>query len=151
MFFVKNIFFKNFLTIFMGLVLLGLFLIPNISFAEVDNSIQNILSEGIVHCGKGSDLANADDACRFTDLYILINRLVVFGLFLVIPIGTISIAIAGFKLILFSDNETERKKAKEIIKWVVIGMVMSLAAWLIIDTIVDALVNRSEFTPPEGF
>jgi len=147
MIFVKNIISKNYLTVFIGLFILSLFLVPQLSFAEVDNSIQNILSEGLVHCGK----AGQDSACRFTDLYVLINRLVVFGLFLVIPIGTISIAIAGFKLILFSDNEGERKKAKDIIKWVVIGMVMALAAWLIIDTIVDALVNREQFTPPEGF
>ena len=81
----------------------------------------------------------------------LIARVIDFALFyLVVPLATISIAVAGFRMIVGGDKPGERDKAKEIMLSVVIGIVVAFGAWLIINTVLKFLVagNDGNFNPP---
>lgn len=139
----NNIFVKTFLVLAVSFIAF----FPLITDAqESEQTAQEIERQGLVHCGRG------DVMCTFTDLFILVERIITFGLFvLALPLATISIAVAGFKFIVAGDNSGERQKAKEILINVVIGLVLAFAAWIIVDTIVDALVETESVTDERGF
>ena len=67
---------------------------------------------------------------------------------IIIPIAVISIAVAGFKMIIQSDKEKARTEAKEILIAVFIGLFVAFAAWLIIKVILTTLVDKDVFDPP---
>jgi len=78
----------------------------------------------------------------------LIDNGIDFMLFyLAIPLATLSIAIAGFKLIMSGANPGERDKAKKIMWYAIIGLLIAFTAWLIIDLILKALISGN-FNPP---
>jgi hypothetical protein len=77
--------------------------------------------------------------CTFEKIKDLVNRVILYIIYLTIPIGAIMFAYAGFLLLTKGSSEEARTKAKGIFINVVIGVVVILAAFLIIKTILDAL------------
>lgn len=74
--------------------------------------------------------------CNFEALMALINKVIYFLLvYFATPLAAIIFAYAGFLLIFSSANEHNKSKAKSIIGKVILGYVIALAAWLIINTI----------------
>lgn len=81
------------------------------------------------------------DNCGFNDLMALVNRVIKFILFdMVIPIAAIMFAYAGF-LLVFAGGEAAgaRTKAKGIFLNAVLGLIIAVAAFLIIRTILSIL------------
>lgn len=79
----------------------------------------------------------------------LLHNLITFLLlYIAIPLATLSIAIAGFKFILSGSNPGQRESAKKIFWFAFIGLLIAFAAWLIVDTIIEALVEKDNFNPP---
>ncbi len=78
--------------------------------------------------------------CDFTYVMLLINNIIEFLLFyLATPLAGLALCYAGW-LMLFSGGSSEKlTKAKAIIKNVVIGYIIALAAWLIVSTIFKQL------------
>jgi Co/Zn/Cd efflux system component len=69
----------------------------------------------------------------------IVQRVLGFLLILILPIAAIIFAYVGF-LFLTSGGSTETKtKAKGVLVKVLIGIVLVLAAWLIVKTIVTSL------------
>jgi len=94
--------------------------------------------------GIQNPLGNGTDSfCKLVKL--LLNVIIIFG----IPIATLFLVYAGFKLILARGNPEELKKARENLMWVIIGIGIFLGAWLlgqvIANTIIDLNVNISGF------
>ena len=75
--------------------------------------------------------------CDFNQLMNLVNTVIHFILFdLAIPIAAIMFAYAGFLLVTAGgEAASARTKAKSIFTNAVIGLVIAVAAWLIIRTI----------------
>jgi hypothetical protein len=91
------------------------------------------LSEGLVPCdGLG-------DPCTYNKLIELIQRIMKFIFILIIPIAAIAFTYAGFLLLFQGSNPEKRKHARDILIKVVIGIVIVLAAWLIVKTILVSL------------
>ena len=79
--------------------------------------------------------------CDFNALMALVNRVIHFVLFdMVIPIAAIMFVYAGF-LIIIEGGEAAgaRTKAKSVFTDVVIGLIIAVAAFLIIRTILSIL------------
>ena len=77
--------------------------------------------------------------CNFNMLMVLVNNVIKFLLvYFATPLAAIVFAYAGFLLIFSSGNEQKKTQAKSIIGKVLIGYVIALAAWLIINTILSA-------------
>ncbi len=78
--------------------------------------------------------------CGFDYIMLLINNIISFLLFFfATPLAAIALCYAG-ALMLFSGGSPEKlTKAKTIIKNVVIGYILALAAWLIVNTIFTTL------------
>lgn len=101
---------------------------------------------GLVPC-EGADDCNIDSLIGSGDS--LLNRIVDFLLFYVaIPLATLSIAIAGFKIIIFADKPSERDATKKILWYAIIGLLLAFAAWLLVDVVLTGLVDDNVFNPP---
>jgi hypothetical protein len=78
--------------------------------------------------------------CDFNSLMELINKVIDFLLFyLATPLAALAFCYAGFIMITAGGSSEKVTKAKTIIKNVVFGYILALAAWLIIKTIMTTL------------
>jgi len=77
---------------------------------------------------------NAASLCTVCDIATLAQDILNFGIFLSVVVSAFLFAYAG---ILYMANEggSQIKKAKEIFRNVAVGLIIVLAAWLLIDTI----------------
>ena len=109
------------------LIVMALFLLPAMLNAQ-----------GIVPC-TGTD-------CNFCSLIQLADNIIDFAVGLLAALSAIMFAYAGFLMVTASGNEGKITQAKEIFRNVVIGIIITLAAWLIVDTIMKLLL-KEEFGP----
>ncbi|MCX6751656.1 MAG: pilin [Candidatus Nomurabacteria bacterium] len=93
---------------------------------------------GLVKCGLSDANGKVENPCGFYDILTLINTVVHFVIFdLVLPIAALMFAYAGFELITSGGETSKREKAKSIFTNVALGLVIVLAAFLIIQTILS--------------
>ena len=80
--------------------------------------------------------------CRVCDLATLAQNLINTGIFIVIFLSAILFAYAGF---LYLTNEAigEQKRARDMFGSVAIGLVILLAAWLVVDTLMKSVLGGS--------
>ena len=95
--------------------------------------------EGIVaKCGQVVNGAMV--VCDFNYLMQLVNNVIDFLLFTVAtPLAALVFAYTGFLLITSGGDSGKRTKAKTIMKNLLLGYLIALAAWLIINTILMSL------------
>jgi hypothetical protein len=131
---------------------LGILLFPAFSFA-----VDPLDDGGLVPCGTKYDtvkktdpvtqketeekvISNPCEADGFGNLMKMINKVVNFILFtMAVPIAAVMFAYAGFLLVTSGGETSQRSKAKSIFTNVAIGLVLAVAAWLIINTILSIL------------
>ncbi len=74
----------------------------------------------------------------------VVNRIIELGLTLAIVfVAPIMIAYSGFLYVLNVENPGNIDKAKNILKRTVIGIVIALSAWMVVDAIMAALYDSS--------
>ncbi len=84
--------------------------------------------------------------CGFEQLMVLINNVINFLLFdLAMPLAALIFAYAGFLLITAGGDPAKSTQVKAIIKNLLIGFIIALAAWLIINTILKTLGFQGSF------
>ena len=87
-----------------------------------------------------STIIPCTDKCTFSDVFKLINNLLVFFLKeLLIPIFIILIMYAGFKYITAQGNPSKKADLKKLFGNMILGLVLILCSWLIVHTILVAL------------
>lgn len=89
---------------------------------------------GLVPC-SGPD-------CTTESVVGLVNNIIGWLISALGVIAVIVMVYAGFKLVMSAGNENEWGKAKELFQNVIIGIVLILAAWLIIDTVLKGLTGK---------
>lgn len=90
----------------------------------------------LVRCGTSTNPA----PCGFADLINLVNTVIHFILFdMVIPIAAIMFLYAGFELVTSGGSTEKRGIAKKVFTNAVIGLVIAIACWLIVATILSIL------------
>ncbi|PJC49310.1 hypothetical protein CO033_02135, partial [Candidatus Nomurabacteria bacterium CG_4_9_14_0_2_um_filter_32_10] len=88
---------------------------------------------GLVPCD-----GSAEHPCDFYQLLDLINKVINFIIVgLVIPIAAIMFAYAGFELLTSGGETSKREKAKSIFLNVAIGLIVVVAAFLIVQTVLS--------------
>lgn len=104
-------------------------------------SVFLILIVPVISFADNTPLVLCDTNCGFNDFMALINRVIKFILFdMVIPIAAIMFAYAGFLLVFAGgDSSGARTKAKSIFTNAVLGLIIAVAAFLIIRTILSIL------------
>ncbi len=120
-----------------GIFILSLVMIFGPTFAS--EARYNI----IPNCNKGAintTTGSYAQPCDFNALIQLINNVIHFLLFVIAtPLVALIICYAGFLFLTSGGSAETRNKAKKILKNVIIGYIIGLAAWLIVNTIVKTL------------
>ena len=92
---------------------------------------------GLVPCG------NPDQTpCDFTFFIQMINDIITWIISMATVIFTISAIYGGFLYMTSGDNPGNKEKAKGILWNTILGFVIILASWLIIFTILNALIPK---------
>ncbi|MEK7647162.1 MAG: pilin [Patescibacteria group bacterium] len=87
--------------------------------------------------------------CTLCDLVQLANNLIDFMLIqLAAPLATLSIIIGGILMITAGGNESQLQRGKQIFSYAVIGFVIALGAWLIVDLILQQLLTPGSLINP---
>ncbi len=125
---------KTFLATLISLMIFSLILIPFAVFA---------VSSPIVQCGTEKDASgNISNACTVCDLFTLVDRVVDFMLEVIaFPLAVIMFLYGGFMWITAGGDSGKITKGRKAIEYAVYGMIVAFAAWLIIDTILKALLS----------
>lgn len=99
-----------------------------------------VVAAGLVPCGGGEEAG--ESMCDTSFVGAFANGLIKFLISLLGVIAVIVLVYAGFRMVVSAGNEAEWTKAKELFTNVVIGIVIILAAWLIVDTIMRVLTGK---------
>lgn len=118
----KNLIKENKNKIVAGLLSFGAFF-PNISFAA------------LVLCD------NVTKPCDFNALVLMINEGLKWFVGMSATIAAITFSIAGAKILLNPESDSERTAAKEMFVKTFWGLVLVLGSWLIINTVISTLVD----------
>lgn len=102
-----------------------------------------IAEAALVPCGTSDT-----DSCTFCDLARLGQNIINFALYLVFPISAIMIVVGGIFILTAGGSEARVSKGREIITAAIVGLLIALFSWLILDTIFRVLANTQA---PEGF
>ncbi len=95
-----------------------------------------VFSAGLVPCD------GTDDPCNFNDFIDLIREVVNFLMFKVaLPLSALLFSWAGILMLTAGGNESKIKEAKDIFWWVFVGILVTLAAWVLVSTITGALLS----------
>ncbi len=101
---------------------------------------------GLVPCG-GVTAGNALGAteCGLCDLVTLSQNIINFLLMLTVPLSVGLFAWAGVLYFTSGGNPTNITRAHGIFRSVIIGFVIALSAWLVVQTILHSLVKKNFF------
>ena len=99
----------------------------------------------LVTCGIGE--GTTFKACTICDIWVLADKIVNFVWFLATPILIIILIVGGFIYLTSGGNPKKTEQAKSLLTSAIVGIVISLAAFFIVDTILKTLV-RQDFTWP---
>lgn len=114
-----------------GIPLLAVFLVPAIAFGA------------LVNCGTSST-----DPCTICDLYALVKTLIDFLLLIIVPLAVFALVVGAVYLLAAGGRESWVSRGKEIIWSAVIGVLIALIAWLIVNTIMSVLIDPATFPLP---
>lgn len=90
-------------------------------------------SAGLVPCGGLSD----QRACTYCDLLQLVKNVIDFLVYLIFPIAAIMIIWGGIVVMTAGDSSERAGEGKKIITAAVVGILIALLSWLILDTIIQ--------------
>lgn len=99
---------------------------------DVKDQAGNVTTKGVK--------AHYDDPCNFDRLIDLINTVINFLLFeIATPLAALILCYIGFLMITSGGSSEKVTKVKHIVSNFLIGYVVALAAWIIINTILNAV------------
>ncbi len=116
---------KNVKKFTISFVIFLMLVIPIFSFAA-----------SLVPCGTTANPA----PCDFNALMTLINNIINFiFVYMAVPIAAIMFVYAGFLMVTSGGSTENVSRAKSIFKDAVFGLIIAIAAWIIVKTILSIL------------
>lgn len=104
---------------------LGWFFLPLFTFAQ---------SQIVPSCGD-------DNRCGYCDLLQLGENIIVFIIRFAVIIAVLMIVYAGFLFLTAGGSAPQISRARSVLVKTIIGLVITLAAWLIVDLVVTAFLS----------
>ncbi|MBU4057435.1 pilin [Patescibacteria group bacterium] len=89
--------------------------------------------------------ASNPTGCGFDDMLILAQNIITFILYIAATIAVIMFTYAGILYLTASGKSGQIEQAHKIFLNVLIGFIIVLSAWLVINTIANALLDKSNF------
>jgi len=121
---------KNIKFILLAFLVLNYLILPNIIFAQEIPEEPSIIP-GFFGCESGQSLRGCIGVIAIGILKILL----VFA----IAAAVIAFAFGGIKFIVQSGSEDQRKKAKDILLWSAVGLVVALLSFAVINALQNAV------------
>lgn len=123
--------------LFLALVLCIVFL-PSLVTAQGEVSIYNPDEEyGLVPCGSPGQ-----EPCTTEHVVAFANNVITWLISILGVIAVIALMITGFKLVTSAGNPSAWAAAKDMFTNIVIGIIIILAAWLVVDTILKGFTDQ---------
>ncbi len=130
--------------------------IPGSNPSNQPNTTSNITSSGsneysdydgksLVPLNCGYNLGEGGRMCTLNDFIRMIRRVISYIFIIMIPIAAIVFAYAGYQLLFSGGNTQKRDAAKKAATNLLIGIVVFLLAWVIVNLIVSTLGLKSDF------
>lgn len=110
------------------------YLIPAIVFAFIIIPSIAFGQTGLVTC-EGPD-------CNWCSFVAMVNRIVTWLIAFLSVLAVIVMVYAGFLMVTSGGNKDAWTKGKSMLTKVVVGIIIVLAAWLIVDTLLRMLTDR---------
>jgi len=135
---------------FVLLFLIGVFLLtPFSAFAANVNFFGPIIPDGTngqpdCRCTAESTGFAVDSAPDWSCVLATIQNAVAFGVTFILIIITFAIAYAGIMIMAQPNNVEHRNKAKSAVTNALLGLVIVLTAWLIVDFVMKAFYNQTK-------
>jgi len=85
------------------------------------------------------------EPCSFCDALVVIRNIVTLLFEIAIPLATAMIVYGAIRLMLAAGSEENVKKSKATITNAVTGLVIALAAWVIVNTVLHILTGQADF------
>ncbi len=150
----KNIFASLTLSVFVASTLLFLFsaaFLPAPA-AAATNGFFGLEKPNLIVCGDfdNPDNASAAHECTFSDVVLLAKNLVNFAFYLSVPAVILLLSYAGYLYMTSAGDEGKVGQAHTIFTNVAIGFCTILAAWLIVTTLLQALLNQIDYPILKG-
>jgi hypothetical protein len=111
-------------------------------------------SGGLVPCGRACDDPNTSvdetKACELCDIFVMLELIVDFLLFTIVPIlAVLMIAIGGIMYVMSGTSVAGGaglvSKAKSLFMGVIIGLLITYGAWIIVNTVLS-LIGVADWT-----
>ncbi len=102
-------------------------------------------SSGIVPCGDAGE-----QACNFCDLVKLADNSLSFAVYFSVFVATLLFAYAGFLYVTAVGDTGKISTATGIFGKVVVGMIIVLTAWLVVDTVMKTFFDKSDLAENFG-
>ncbi len=117
---------KLILHIFSGLLILVVFVLPLLTSAA-----------GLVPCG-----GDGEPVCDFNQFMVLLNTVINTLIFWSVTIiAPLLFVYAGFLLITSGGSPGKKDQAKNVFKKTVIGLLIMLSAWLVVNTLLESFID----------
>lgn len=97
-------------------------------------------SRGLVPCG-----GTGQEPCQACHVIDLTNNVIGWLVIILGSIAAIIIIVAGAKLLTANGNQRAMEDAKSMINNMIIGYVIVLAGWLLVDTVLKAVLNEGQY------
>lgn len=101
----------------------------------------NIAHAAIVKCGGINADGSSQPACGKAEFYELLSDVFKYLIFISGLAVVLSIAIGGFFMLISGGSEEKVSHGKKIIKSAIIGLIIVLTAWLMVNTIITTFTN----------
>ncbi len=96
-------------------------------------------SAGLVPCGGINE-----NPCTYCDLLQLVKNVIDFLVYLIFPIAAIMIIWGGIVVMTAGDSAERAGEGRKIITAAVVGILIALLSWLILDTIIQVTAPNFE-------
>ena len=124
----------------------------------------NNLVSSLIACvpkfnGIGDDVEKIINQCDLCKLLATIQNVIDFMFKLAIPVGAVAIIIGGFFIMTAGDSEKRYTQGKDALKAAIIGILITLSSWMILNSFMaitpagggaSTPPGGSETTPPGG-
>jgi type IV secretory pathway VirB2 component (pilin) len=95
----------------------------------------------------GGPLVTCQDNCTFCDLLKTANNIIEFLREVAVLLVILGIVFGGLTMMLAGGNENQFKKGKKIIWDSLIGLVIVLAVWVFVDTLITSIASGKAVPP----
>jgi len=91
--------------------------------------------------GSGGKTCNVAGPCDFCDALIVAQNIIQFLFEMAIPIAVAMIAYGAIRMMISAGSEERVRSARHIMTSAVVGLVIALSAWIIVNTVLHVLAK----------